>query len=504
MRFNQIVTRLRKEEDGQAIVIAVLAMSIFLIGAVGLGIDGAHLYAQRQLAQAAADSAAIAGITSIYNGTNGGFTPGTAFTCGTTDTRSPCKYAAANGFGAVATDTVSIDFPGSVAGVTLSPKYPYNVVRATVSRNVSTTLMRMLGPTAATVTTTATAAIIYNYAPIPILIAHPTLSGSLSTNGGVTVTICGGPSRSIQIDSNSATSISVKGTSNAFDLSKAGPNDDGHCTTGTGADLGNTGRQLLSSISMSYAGGTTGQYIPSVGYVKDPLLSVTAPPIPTVAGTTSAKFDAGTTYNGITCPATASKACTLLTPGLYASGVSLKNTTALFLPGIYYISTGGFGCTSNCDAMMAPGAPADTITGTGWDGTQSGGGMLVYMTGNGQFNLGSNGSVNLIGSKADSAYDNILFFEDPGASANTGSSAHSLGGGGSMSLYGTIYLTNRLAQGSTSTTYQELDLQGTPGNSTLIQGEIIVDALTLSGNAGITMNLSSNRIVLVSQIALVN
>jgi len=126
--------------------------------------------------------------------------------------------------------------------------------------------------------------------------------------------------------------------------------------------------------------------------------------------------------------------------------------------------------------------------------------MLVYMKGTGQFSLGSNGSVDLIGSKASSAYANMLFFEDPAAGANT----HSLGGGGNMSLYGTIYLTNRLAKGSTSSTYQTLSLQGSPGNSTLVQGEIIVDALELSGNAGIQMNLSSNRIVLVSQIALVN
>src|SRR5215471_21665186 len=133
-----------KDEDGQVVIIVALAMSIFLIGAVGLGIDGAHLYAQRQMAQTAADAAAIAGITSIFDGTNGGFTPGTAFTCSTSDTRSPCKYAAANGFGTVNTDTVSIDFPGSVSGVTLSAKYPVNIVRATVSRNVSTTLMRIL------------------------------------------------------------------------------------------------------------------------------------------------------------------------------------------------------------------------------------------------------------------------------------------------------------------------------------------------------------------------
>ena len=45
-------------------------MGIFLIGALGLAIDGGQMYAQRQMAQAAADAAAQAGIMSIFNGTN--------------------------------------------------------------------------------------------------------------------------------------------------------------------------------------------------------------------------------------------------------------------------------------------------------------------------------------------------------------------------------------------------------------------------------------------------
>jgi uncharacterized membrane protein len=43
-------------------------MSILLIGALGLAIDGGQMYAHRQMAQAAADAAAQAGIMSIFDG----------------------------------------------------------------------------------------------------------------------------------------------------------------------------------------------------------------------------------------------------------------------------------------------------------------------------------------------------------------------------------------------------------------------------------------------------
>ncbi len=92
-----------KGEEGQAIVLVALAMGIFLLGAVGLAVDGSHLYSQRQMAQAAADSAAIAGIMSIFHGTNtsgtAAFSTGSSFTCTTTDAKTPCVYAAKNGFG---------------------------------------------------------------------------------------------------------------------------------------------------------------------------------------------------------------------------------------------------------------------------------------------------------------------------------------------------------------------------------------------------------------------
>ena len=57
-------------ERGQAIILVLVALSIFLLGAVGLAIDASHMYAQRQMAQAAADAAAQAGILSIFDKTN--------------------------------------------------------------------------------------------------------------------------------------------------------------------------------------------------------------------------------------------------------------------------------------------------------------------------------------------------------------------------------------------------------------------------------------------------
>jgi hypothetical protein len=146
-----------------------------------------------------------------------------------------------------------------------------------------------------------------------------------------------------------------------------------------------------------------------------------------------------------------------------------------------------------------------TGTGTGWDGTAAGGGILVYNSGTGQINIGANGSVNLIGSPAGSSYKNILFFEDHSAGANIGKNAHSLGGGGALKLQGTIYLTNTLAtMNGDSTHYQELDLSGNSGNQTLIQGEIIVGVLGLGGTGGIEMDLNPNASLVVQQVALVN
>lgn len=506
MRYEKFVMRI-KEEDGQTIVIAALAMSIFLFGAIGLAVDGAHMYAQRQMAQSAADAAATAGILTLFDGTNGapgtGFTAST-FTCSTTDTRTPCAYAIKNGFGNSASDTVTVDFPANstMPGVNFSTTDPVTLIRVTVSRNVSTTLMALLGPTVSTISASATAAIVDVFAPVPILVTHPTKQGSFSMNGTPNVKICGGPSRSIQVNSGNAASNSAVGNS-TIDLSHAGPLDtSGTCTTGTGADFGYWGGP--SSPPFTFLPGTKpGKYM-HASPIQDPLSGVAAPPVPTNTGLMGTHQPLANGTSG--CPASPGKACQLYYPGLYTGGIDGKNSTPIFKPGIYYIQdNSGMSCTANCDMYMATGF-TDTganTTNTGWTGN-----VLFYNTGPsgnstnaGPFNLGANGTINLVGSPTSSSYLGILFFQ----AHNSIAQSHALGGGGQMTLQGTIYLTNNLpTMKTTPSQYQSLSLQGGPGSGTLIQGEIIVGTLHLGGNGGITMNLNSNASLLVRQVALVN
>jgi len=152
---------------------------------------------------------------------------------------------------------------------------------------------------------------------------------------------------------------------------------------------------------------------------------------------------------------------------------------------------------------MATGAAADTMTGTGWTNNVMfyNIGLPADPTNAGRFNIAANGGSSLIGSPLNSVYKGVLFFQN----RNTVAQTHTMGGGGTMTLQGTIYLTNTIATMSTTPTqYQALTLQGGPGSGTLIQGEIIVGSLALGGNGAITMNLNANRYLLVSQIALVN
>jgi len=177
-----------------------VGLSLFLLGAVGFAINGSNLYAQRQMAQAAADAAAQAQAMSILAGTNT-FNSATSFTCDSSHlSTTPCTYAGWNGFNQTS-DTVSVSISGTApAGVsaTCSPDYPTDCFsQVTAARTVNTTFMRFLGPTSSTVKAIAVAAITQITSPVPIIVAHPTLSQSFSLSGTGSspngkVIICGG------------------------------------------------------------------------------------------------------------------------------------------------------------------------------------------------------------------------------------------------------------------------------------------------------------------------
>jgi hypothetical protein len=500
--------RFIKEEEGQAVVLVAVAMAFFLVAAIGLGVDGSQLYAHRQMAQTAADAAALSAIEDIfentYTATGTGFSI-SAFNCSsTTNGETPCAYAIKNGFtgnGTTGPDTVAISFPGAPSGVTLATGFPAEVVKATVSRQVPTTLLRLVrfvAPTATTVTATATAAIVSVVAPIPIIVNHPTLTGSMSGNGNISITICGGPQTSIWVNSSNGNATSTQGSSNSVDLTHAGPPDPGDCTgtTDPGGIFGVAGGPSSPTFTITPSNG----YKYEDGWIPDPLAWVTAPtntgwPTPTkIPG-----IPAGT--DGCTA---ALAPCTLYKPGIYPTGIDGGGQNNLFSPGIYYVQNGGFKCDAGCTMAMATGVANDSTTGTAW----AAGHMMVYNTGSGLFTLTATGTINLVGAPSgDLNYPSILLFQDRTSVAHTGNNkntVHTLGGNGSLTLVGTVYMTNtRATMLASASHYQQLDLQGTPGSATKIQGEVIVDALSLGGHGSLTMNLN-NAAYTIAQIALVN
>lgn len=556
----RISVQKRKGEAGQATLLVLVALSVFMIGAVGFAIDGSHLYAQRQMAQAAADAAAQAGIMSIFDGTNssGPHAFSTSnFYCDATDQRTPCYYAKTlNGFNSASgcaipgtSDCIFVEFPTSVSGVSGA----VNFLRVTIQRKVATTFMRFLGPSFEYVAASGTAAVLNEQAPIPIVVLHPTLSGSFSKNGSNDIVICGGPARSIQVNSRSTTSVAISGASGTVDLSHAGPRDPGDCSAGTGASFGNSGGPT-SYPGTLLVGSLPGRYLQPTSILTDPLLGMSAPPQPTTnltnfAGSGYTKICGGgggaANCSGLGgahgCPATLpnSAECRVYSPGHYANGISIGGSVfALFRPGIYYIDHNGFQLTSNSIVRMAVSpddsdpTPSTDPAHTTW--TQ---GMLIYNNaptpvnasndivsisansgqlpgGNtfpttdcpngGNCLVGANGGTVSSGSACaaspGSSYYGTLFFQNR---ATATSLTHSLQGGGGLSLKGTIYLTHTAASIASDGKYQSLSLQGTPGSTTKVQGEIIVDALSLGGNANITMNLNGLPCFTVKQVALV-
>ena len=479
----------RKTEGGQALLLMVVAAGIVLAGALGLAIDVSQLYPHTQMAQSAADIAAEAGAQSILNGTWSSPTAGNC-TLGT-DTRPPCLLALKNGFGATGTsDVVAISFPSSVSGVTLtsSATFSQKAVQVTITRPVKSSFIRMVGgASTTTIKALAVAGLVTVNSPIPILVLDPHASSSFSIGGTPTIKICGGSQTSIQVNSDDPNAVHQNGTA-TVDLSKGGPADTaGNCSTGTGTDFRVLGGPASGSLPswMTPTGSTEHYYQPS-SPISDPYASV-APPTKPADGTTSS-INTGT--HGC-APQNPHTTCTFYTPGHYTF-IDVQNDTAVFSPGVYYIdgkkkisgTDTGFGNEANGNMMMCSDCAADASTnGTGNTG------MMVYLSSTaGTVNIGANATASLNGSSSSSVWEGLLFYEDR-SSSNIGAS---LGGGGAMTLTGTIYLPT-----------QTLSLQGGSGSGTLVQGEIVVDELALGGNGSITMDLNPNLKLPVIKIALV-
>lgn len=551
----------RAREAGQAMLFVVLILGIFLLGSLCLAFDLSNMWFHRQAAQTAADAACTAGAMDLLVDAQGGatgnqgFTPGTGFNCSSSGspTASVCQYAAMNGYDSSNTtpgNFVDVSFPGAVTGVSTPPagiaSTPF--IRVDVLDHVPTFFVGLLsGSRTADVRAFATCGLELAMSPIPIVVLDPQnptvrpASSALDVQGTPSITIVGGPSKSIQVNSPNPAATNVGG-SGTIDLSQGGPN-------GTGSDIGIYGGPAIAPTGFN--GGTTGHWVSPAAPINDPFAQLTAPATPTAIRGVPSTFtptSAGTVTSGIVCP---DVQCAEYQPGQYPSGLcvgksagctcigSSNTCTAIFDPGIYFIN-GDF--TADSNSCLRPSGAADPAG-------QSVGGVIFYVTG-GTFNVSANS-----GSKCSIAFitngyagtstlqygvkctatsqiqpsgllpatltGNVMLapcygtYGDPlGAADPLGvqrgillfqdraslSANPSWGGGGTFLLAGTMYFHScngsgtGINCGAAGTYYNDIfTLQGGSGSTTYVLGDIIADNIALGGNSGITMDLNPTK-----------
>jgi hypothetical protein len=374
-------------------------------------------------------------------------------------------------------------------------------------------------------------------APIPILVLNPTLPNTFDLGGTGSVpkiTIYGGPQRSIQVNSSSSTAVHANGNP-IVNLSQGGPSL-------SGSDMGVTGGP--SSPPFVYQGSPPGQYLDPVSPISDPFALL---PVPTKPGNGSPQNVTNTTDKG--CPVGTSGGCTQYTAGYY-SGILVKNATAVFEPGLYYLD-GDFTATANSCLR-----PSDQVG----DGS---GGIIVYFnqgtlniaansggggngctasisttvgTGTGQLqhgvkctaasnipgNLPASITGNLLMGPCTGPYGDPLTTNDPigeqhgilffgNRSTNMASTGQpAFGGGGTAAALGSLYFhycnsPQGAGLGSNcpiSAYTDQLTLQGGSGSTSYVVGNVVTDQLTLGGTPQIYMDLNPNALYYVLKASL--
>jgi hypothetical protein len=562
-------------ESGQAAIGILLMFGVLTIAGLAFAVDFANLWFHRQAAQSAADAACQAGSMDMLATTGGvtlnskGFTTGTDSSCTSSPSATMCTYAGFNGYsgaGPLPTtntnsewNTVSWTFPASVPNVTAPPASmtatPY--MQVTIVESVKTFFVGLFTASSyQRISSVCTCGLAQIKEPAPILVLHPTMSGSLSYSGGAILKIIGGPQRSIQVNSSSATAAECS-PSGYIDTSGGGP-----ASPATGSDVGIVGAEVQSQDGCwgsggykGFNGGTSGAWRDTVLPVPDPYSGVAAPTTvktvtPVTYSSSTGNYYTWVAYGVDGCPDHNGPAyagngvatnCAEFGPGYYPNGIPLPNnySTIIFLPGVYYVngslSPGGSNtirpalpCWSSYISGYSAGACSTTASANHLSYSQTQG-IMFYFSNSGTFSVGGGAS----GDTIDKVPGSALTCDGSSPSASLGMPSSGLAGNvlwaqctangtywdsggdttdsaGNPGTRGLLFFqdhadtTNPSLSGSGelayagslyfhSTTYADLvGLSGGAGTGTYILGDIVADKIQLSGSAVIAMQLSPN------------
>ena len=402
---------------------------IVLFGLLGLVVDVGWGYYLKQVAQAAVDSAVLAGVTEAQNGGAvcgaGGVLCQTDTACPSTNVTPPetdfdvaCLYASTNGFPTTDSQSVKISAgSGNPPGLGISATY---WMTATATQTMQLSFLRVLGFSEGTVAARATAAVTGgNGGGSCMYVLDPNSSASYNQPGNTTVkSACG-----IFVNSSASDAFTVKGTG---------------AVSSPVIDV--AGGASLSNNSTVTPAPTTG-----ISPAVDPFASLPSP-----------------SYHG--CDQSAlhlTSGSYYLSPGVYCGGIQIGSATVNFAAGMYVLNGGGLQVSSTNAAV-------------------NGSGVTFYNTSNGYsfgpLAIAGNASVNL-SAPTSGTYKGILFYQD----RNILSSASSAIGGGSTEQFaGTLYMP----------TAQLSFAGGTASN--MVTMALVVKQLNIVGNSYISADPTGN------------
>ena len=438
---------------GNALIMVTL--SLFMLFAIlGLAMDLGWSYYRRNVAQAAAESAALATAYAALSGST--VTCGSSVICSSTAVTCPgtnstnihtgCQYASTNGFTNAGSQTVTIKANCGTGSTVCSAGSPPTVsgvssaiywASATITETNSQIFSSLFGHTLGTVAVQATAGIFNGTVPtcLYVLDAHASNAAVVSGSNSFIQMSC-----TMYIDSNSSTALNVSGqgsiTAPAIDV------------------VGNYAScQLGQTCKFSPNAPQTNQ-----ASVADPLSSL---PAPTYSGCGTGYNSTTSTWNGSTSQANINQGTQSLNAGVYCGGILITgNAQVTFNAGTYILNGGGLTINS----------ANSTATGTG---------VTFFNTANG-YTYGpvtisgvADGAVNLSAPNA-GTYAGVLFYQDR---TIVSTSQNSINGNSNPKMVGDLYFPTTpllLTGGSAQTPFQ---------------GLVIADTFTANGG-GVFISLS--------------
>jgi len=426
------------DERGQATIMMSFMMATFLFGFVALAVDVQHMFAEKRMAQAAADAAALAAAEELGNGTS--------------EQNAANAMATANGFNTSAatnpatvtlTTLTSSNYDGSTATL-VSNSY----VKAVVSQAVPTFFLGALNHQS-TMTVSATA-VAGGGLSSPSCVCLEGASGmdlNLSNNAKMTATGCG-----VTIDSSSSNAVGIVGGAKltAQVIGSVSTNWDNSGNINNGGSIG-SGTDVVQGISSSCA--PTLPPVPTYNPAQ-----CTADPTSHYYGGQSYSVGPGSTYS--TTQQSGTTVCyTSLTVGQNNEAVNLN-------PGIYVISNGSLHFESG----------ANNVSNTG------GNGVIFYLTGTASVTIDNNANVNLT-APSSGTYAGALILQDPGSTTTPTRTADtqtlSIQGGSNANFNGIIYAPTA-----------EVHLGN--GSGTTFTADIVASTLVMDGGGTLSSSSTAN------------